>query len=99
MALQAVCRHLRASRQWQHASSQILGQLPSIHSVPCMLVARASWMQRPRLSSSSSVEPIVFVEPGTDVEAAVAAVLATAGRTPGPAEAQLVRKYKTVQHR
>jgi hypothetical protein len=87
--MQAVFRHLRVSRQWVHASSQILGQLPSIHYVPCLL-AKQSRKQSQQLSTSSSTASTVCVEPDTDVEAAVAAALATTGRTPGPAEAQLV---------
>lgn len=85
--MQAVFRHLRVSRQWVHASSQILGQLSSIHHVPCLPARTHSLNQ---FSTSGTEGVTVCIEPDTDVEAAVAAALAKAGRAPGPAEVQLV---------
>lgn len=89
--MQTLCRQLNVSihKQWLHASSQILWQLPSLHSCPLLLPHSHSAVHQ-RLHAISSAAGTVG--PDTDVEVAVAAALTAAGRTLGPAEAQLVSR-------
>jgi hypothetical protein len=90
--MQALVRHLTVSRLWLNTSRQFTEQLPCIQSVTWLLASSQSWKQRQLLSTRSNAGSTVCVEPDTDVEAAVAAALAQAGRTPGPAETQLVSR-------
>jgi hypothetical protein len=91
MQMQALYR-LTVSRQWLNTSRQITRQLPSIQSLTWILASSQSWEQWQLLSTRSSTGSTACVEPDTDVEAAVAAALAQAGRAPGLAEIQLVSR-------